>query len=73
MILKARGWLQPQDLTLQEPAEESAASTDSNEGADATRQLGSRQQIALQLARTHGAVTRSQLAATGGIFGELAR
>jgi len=73
MILKGRGWLQPQDLTLQEAAEEAAASIESSEAADVTRQLGSRQRVALELVRAHGVVTRSQLAAACGISGELAR
>jgi DNA-binding NtrC family response regulator len=73
MILKGRGWLQSQDLTLQEPEENTLASTDSHEAVEATRQLGSRQQVALELARAHGVVTRSQLAAACGISGELAR
>jgi DNA-binding NtrC family response regulator len=73
MILKGRGWLQPQDLTLQEPEDVSSASTDSPEGIETTRPLGSRQRVALDLARAHGVVTRSRLAAACGISGELAR
>jgi DNA-binding NtrC family response regulator len=73
MIVKNQGWLRPQDLTLQEAAEETAASTDSSEAADVTRYLGSRQRVALELARAHGFVTRSRLAAACGISGELAR
>jgi DeoR/GlpR family transcriptional regulator of sugar metabolism len=73
MILKGRGWLGPQDLTLQTPVGGLAASTDSTEGAEATRQLGVRQRVALELARVHGVVTRSRLAAACGISGELAR
>jgi DNA-binding NtrC family response regulator len=73
MILKNRGWLQPQDLTLQEPEDESSASTNSPDGVETSRQLGSRQRVALELARVHGVVTRSQLATACGISGELAR
>jgi DNA-binding NtrC family response regulator len=73
MILKRRGSLRPQDLTLQEPAEGPVASTGPTEGAEVTRKLGSRQRVALELAHAHGVVTRSQLAAACGISGELAR
>ena len=75
MILKGRGWLQPQDLTLQEPCAEGPAvqSSHARVVSQDHRQLGSRQQVALELARAHGAVTRSQLAAACGISGELAR
>jgi DNA-binding NtrC family response regulator len=73
MILKARGSLQPQDLSLQGSEEETLASTNSPEGAETTRHLSSRQRVALELARAHGVVTRSQLAAACGISGELAR
>jgi two-component system response regulator AtoC len=73
MILKGRGWLRAEDLTLEEPAEDRPASTDPTQGAEATRRLGRRQRVALELARAHGAVTRSQLAAACGISGELAR
>jgi DNA-binding NtrC family response regulator len=73
MILKAQGWLQPQDLALQEPAEGTAVSTDSTKAAEDWRKLSSRQRVALELAHAHGAVTRSRLAAACGISGELAR
>jgi DNA-binding NtrC family response regulator len=73
MILKGRGSLGPQDLTLQEPVEGPVASTDSTEGTERARYLGSRQRVALELARAHGTVTRSELAAACRISGELAR
>jgi predicted HTH transcriptional regulator len=73
MILKSRGWLQPQDLALQELAEEPAASIDSAEGLEESRHLRSDQRVALELTRAHGVVTRSRLAAACGISGELAR
>jgi DNA-binding NtrC family response regulator len=73
MILKGRGSLGPQDLTLQTPVDRLAASTDSTEGVEPARHLGSRQRVALELARAHGFVTRSRLAAACGISGELAR
>jgi DNA-binding NtrC family response regulator len=70
MILKGRGWLQPPDLSLE--AEEDAGVGHVGEG-HASRGLSHRQQVALELARVHGAVTRSQLAAACRVSGELAR
>jgi DNA-binding NtrC family response regulator len=72
MILKRRGWLRSEDLALQEPVGGPSAS-DSTEGAEQARQLGSRQRVALELVRAQGVVTRSQPAAGCGISGELAR
>jgi DNA-binding NtrC family response regulator len=71
MILKGRGWLQPQDLSIEAQAE--GARVSNAEGDESSRRLSPRQQIALELAHTHGAVTRSQLAGACGISGELAR
>jgi two-component system response regulator HupR/HoxA len=71
MVLKGRGWLQPNDFSLEEPKE--GAGIGRAEEAQATHGLSHRQQVALELARAHGAVTRSQLAAACRISGELAR
>jgi two-component system response regulator AtoC len=71
MILKSRGWLRPQDVSLEE-AEESAR-LDCVEDTGAGRGLNHRQQVALDLARAHGTVTRGDLAAACRISGELAR
>jgi DNA-binding NtrC family response regulator len=71
MIFKSRGWLQAQDLSLEGPEE--GVVLGHVEHDDADRNLSRRQQIALTIARSHGIVTRSQLAAACRISGELAR
>jgi DNA-binding NtrC family response regulator len=73
MILKVRGWLRPQDLTMEGDVENIAVLMSTAGTAEATRHLTRRQQVALELARAHGAVTRSQLAEASRISGELAR
>jgi DNA-binding NtrC family response regulator len=73
MILKARGWLRPENLPLDAVPEGLAVAMGHVESGEPRHDLSGRQQVALELARAHGAVIRSQLAAACGISGELAR
>jgi DNA-binding NtrC family response regulator len=73
MILKGQGWLRPEDLTLAAGAEGPDVHIGQVETGPPGHDLRSRQQVALDLARTHGKVTRSDLAAACRISGELAR
>jgi DNA-binding NtrC family response regulator len=73
MILKGRGWLQPQDLSIHREEDDIAVPTGPAATTEASRHLGRRQQVALAIVHAHGAVTRSQLATACGISGELAR
>jgi predicted HTH transcriptional regulator len=73
MILKGRGWLRPESLTLDETGESVGVAVSPVEGGQTVRGRAGRRQVALEVARTHGTVTRSQLAAACRISGELAR
>ena len=73
MILKARGWLRPENLTLDAGWKARPWPSATSRSGEPRHDLSGRQQVALELARAHGAVTRSQLAAACGISGELAR
>jgi DNA-binding NtrC family response regulator len=73
MVFKGRGWLRPEDLTLDAQVDTATVATASPEGGPAGPGTRFRRQLALDLARTHGTVTRGQLAAACGISGELAR
>lgn len=73
MILTARSSLRPENLTLDAVVEGPGVAIDHVESGDPRHDLTGRQQVALELARTHGTVTRSQLAAACRTSGELAR
>jgi DNA-binding NtrC family response regulator len=73
MILKGRGWLGPENLALAAGADGTGLAIDYVESGEPQHDLSGRQQVALELARTRGRVTRSQLAAACQISGELAR
>jgi DNA-binding NtrC family response regulator len=73
MILKARGWLRPENLTIDAVPEGPAVAIGHVESGEPRHDLSGRQQVALELARAHRTVTRSQLAAACRVSGELAR
>ena len=64
-------WLRPEELSL-EHAEEGPG-VNHAEGDATSHGLSHRQQVALELTRAHGTVTRGDLAAACRISGELAR
>jgi DNA-binding NtrC family response regulator len=73
MILKGQGWLRPENLSLDAVSHSEGVAIVDVQSGESRHGLSDRQQVALELARTHGAVTRSQLAADCRISGELAR
>ena len=73
MILKARGWLRPEDFTHGDVTGRTGVVAGQGESGELGHGLSGRQQVALKLTRTHGTVTHSQLAAACQISGELAR
>ncbi len=57
MILKVRGWLRPQDLSIHRKEDDIAVTTGPAATTEASRHLGRRQQVALEIVHAHGAVT----------------
>ena len=73
MIFAARGCAPVRNLTLNAAAEGPGMALGRVSSGEPKHELSGRQHVALELARTHGSVTRSQLAAACRISGELAR